>query len=84
MTWKIEDGTFVVRYHFGKEKGRLLGAWTRRGKRLTLRTTHDAAGPVQRGAEIEAAWEEGALHFEGWPVPHAFTLRRMPNASRSG
>ena len=79
-----EDGTFVVRFHFDKEKGRLLGAWSLRGQRLTLRTTHDAAGPVRRGAEVEAEVDGDGLHFKGWPVPHVFTLRRIPPASRSG
>lgn len=79
-----DDGTFVVRYDFGREKGRLLGAWARRGGRLTLRTTHDAAGPVQRGAEVKAELDEDGIHFEGWPVPHAFTLRRLPSTSHSG
>ena len=70
------DKTFIVRYRFGKETGRFLGAWSLHGGRLSLRTTHDAAGPVKSGAQVEADVDEGGIHFKGWPVPHDFTLRR--------
>ncbi len=70
------DGTFVVSYRFAKERGTGRGAWTQDGDALTLRITHDAAGPVQRGATVTASIVDAGLRFEGWPVPHAFLLRR--------
>jgi len=79
-----ENGTFVVRYHFGRERGRLRGAWTRHGGQLTLRTTQDAAGPIQRGAQVQARVDARGLHFGGWPVPHDFTLLRQAPASGAG
>ena len=70
------DGTFVVSYRFGKERGTGRGAWIQDDDALTMRITHDAAGPVKRGASVTATIEDAGLRFEGWPVPHAFLLRR--------
>ena len=68
-------GGFVVDYRFGKERGRRRGAWTQAGDTLTLRITHDAAGPVQRGAVVTARIVPAGLRLKGWPVPNEFLLR---------
>ena len=68
-------GGFVVDYRFGKERGRRRGAWSQAGDLLTLRITHDAAGPVQRGAVVRAKIEPEGLRLSGWPVPNEFLLR---------
>lgn len=68
-------GGFVVRYRFGKERGQRRGVWTQAGDQLTMRITHDAAGPVQRGAAVTATIAPAGLRLSGWPVPHELLLR---------
>ena len=68
-------GGFIVDYRFGKGRGRRRGAWTQAGATLTLRITHDAAGPVQRGAVVTARIVPAGLRLKGWPVPNEFLLR---------
>ena len=69
------EGTFVVRYRFGSERGARRGAWRQDGDQVVLQITHDAAGPIQSGAVVTARMTPEGLRFQGWPVPYAFLLR---------
>lgn len=73
----LVDGTFVVRYVFGSEKGARKGTWLATGGQLVLRTTHGASGPLAEPTEVRAVLVDGVLRFPATPaVPHAFSLRR--------
>jgi hypothetical protein len=68
------DGTYRVRYRFGKERGADRGTWTRRGETLLL---HTAAGGGTGSAPpaIRAVHGPDGIRFSDWPVPGPFLLR---------
>ncbi|MDJ0522070.1 MAG: hypothetical protein QNJ90_08360 [Planctomycetota bacterium] len=73
----MEDGTFVVRYRFGREQGARKGEWRREDGRLVMRTTETATGPLARPHEVRCTLADGLLVFPATDaVPHAFSLRR--------
>ena len=73
----LADGTFVVRYVFGGDKGARKGIWRGAGREVVLRTTHTAAGPLAEPSEVRGVLTEGVLTFPATAgVPHEFSLRR--------
>ena len=68
------DGSFVVRYRFGKEEGRYRGTWMLREERITLVTTDAPSGPLGTATTTTVRYGPDVLHFEASPRP--FVLRR--------
>jgi hypothetical protein len=71
------DGSFVVRFRFGKEEGSYRGAWERRDDRITLVTTDAPSGPLGTATTTVARYRSGSLWFEADAVPRPFVLRRQ-------
>lgn len=70
------DGSFVVRFRFGKEEGSYRGTWHREGERVTLVTTATPRGPLGTTTTTVARYRPGGLWFEAGAVPRPFVLRR--------
>lgn len=70
------DGSFVVRYRFGREEGRYRGTWRHDGGRVTLVTTHAPGGPLGTARTTVARHRPDGLWFDEGAVPRPFVLRR--------